>query len=165
MCRNTFSISFPRYVERAPEVFRRANFMDPINDFKLQLCKLGTGLMSGEYSRALTEEERKLEGDDFQRGIRPVTFKQMIGKGHPEFSGKNQQDAQEFFLHLCTVMEREHHGEVSPAQCLQFEVEDRIECGSTGQVGVRNRDQARCTGDAPSRQIHRTPAARDPQGL
>lgn len=128
-----------RYVAKAAEVFRRANFMDPINDFKLQLCKLGTGLMSAEYSRALSDEERKLEGDDFQRGIRPVTFKQMIGKGHPEFSGKNQQDAQEFFLHLCTVMEREHHGEVSPAQCLQFEVEDRIECGSSGQVRYKSR--------------------------
>lgn len=31
-------------------------------------------------------------------------------------------------------MEREHPREENPARCLQFEVEDRIECGSTGKV-------------------------------
>lgn len=122
------------YVEGSSAVFRRANFMDPINDFKLQMCKLGTGIWSGKYSMELSEDERKLRGDDFQLGIKPTTFKQMVGKGHPEFSGKNQQDAQEFFLHLCTMMEREHHGELNPAECLQFEVEDRIQCGTSGKV-------------------------------
>lgn len=29
-------------------------------------------------------------------------FKNLIGKGHPDFSTKNQQDAHEFFLHLLT---------------------------------------------------------------
>ena len=32
-------------------------------------------------------------------------FKAVIGKGHPAFSSKNQQDAQEFFLYLLTVIE------------------------------------------------------------
>ncbi|TRY68747.1 hypothetical protein TCAL_02494 [Tigriopus californicus] len=122
------------YVEQSSAVFRRANFTDPINDFKLQMCKLGTGIWSGKYAQELSEDERKLHGEDFQLGIKPTTFNQMVGKGHPEFSGKNQQDAQEFFLHLCTMMEREHHAELNPAECLQFEVEDRIQCGSSGKV-------------------------------
>ena len=29
----------------------------------------------------------------------------MIGKGHPEFSTKRQQDAQEFFLHVINILE------------------------------------------------------------
>lgn len=32
-------------------------------------------------------------------------FKNLIGQGHPEFSTKRQQDAQEFFLHLISVLE------------------------------------------------------------
>ena len=38
-------------------------------------------------------------------GIRPQMFKTLIGRGHPEFSTKRQQDAQEFFLHLLTELE------------------------------------------------------------
>lgn len=32
-------------------------------------------------------------------------FKTLIGKGHPEFSTKRQQDAQEFFLHIINILE------------------------------------------------------------
>jgi ubiquitin carboxyl-terminal hydrolase 5/13 len=32
-------------------------------------------------------------------------FKSLIGKGHPEFSTKRQQDAQEYFLHLLSLLE------------------------------------------------------------
>ena len=38
-------------------------------------------------------------------GIRPQMFKTLIGKGHPEFSTKRQQDAQEFFLHIINILE------------------------------------------------------------
>ena len=33
-------------------------------------------------------------------------FKTLIGHGHPEFSTNRQQDAQEFFLHLFTTIDR-----------------------------------------------------------
>ena len=41
----------------------------------------------------------------FQRphGIKPQMFKTLIGRGHPEFSTKRQQDAQEFILHLLNM--------------------------------------------------------------
>jgi len=42
---------------------------------------------------------------DAQLGIRPLAFKSVVGKGHPEFSTKKQQDAQEFFLHIINVLE------------------------------------------------------------
>jgi ubiquitin carboxyl-terminal hydrolase 5/13 len=69
-------------------------------------------------------------------------FKNLIGRGHPEFSGKQQQDAQEFFLHLLTVMERENRkrGQTNHAfSSLQFKVEDRLECGATKQVSYSSR--------------------------
>lgn len=37
-------------------------------------------------------------------GIRPQMFKSMVGRGHPEFSTKRQQDAEEFFLHLVNLI-------------------------------------------------------------
>ena len=61
----------------------------------------------------------------------------MIGRGHAEFSSKQQQDAQEFYLHLLTVMERENRKANRTEHAfkpLQFEVEDRHECGMTKKV-------------------------------
>ena len=41
-----------------------------------------------------------------QDGIAPQMFKSVIGRGHPEFSSNRQQDAQEFFMHLLSTMDR-----------------------------------------------------------
>ena len=32
-------------------------------------------------------------------------FKTLVGRGHPEFSTKRQQDAQEYYLHLLNLLE------------------------------------------------------------
>ncbi len=66
------------YVDAAPGVFQKANFSDPLGDFRLQMCKLGHSLWSGKYSRPSTEEEKQLEGDDFRQGIRPLAFRTMV---------------------------------------------------------------------------------------
>ena len=41
-----------------------------------------------------------------QNGITPQMFKTLIGRGHPEFSTNRQQDAQEFFMHLLSILDR-----------------------------------------------------------
>ena len=41
-----------------------------------------------------------------QDGIAPQMFKSVIGRGHPEFSTGRQQDAQEFFMHLLSTIDR-----------------------------------------------------------
>lgn len=41
-----------------------------------------------------------------QDGIAPQMFKSVIGRGHPEFSTSRQQDAQEFFMHLVSTIDR-----------------------------------------------------------
>ncbi|CAB4055360.1 USP5_13 [Lepeophtheirus salmonis] len=110
-----------------------------LQSLDFQLCRLTHGMISGKYSRKPAESNiNELDADDSQPGIRPTIFKDIIGKSHPDFSGSQQQDAQMFFLHLLTVLERKSNLEF-PGHCLQFEVEDRIECGATGRVKYINR--------------------------
>ncbi len=79
-------------------------------------AKLGTGLLSGRYSKPRSDfyqrdpsgnGDDEKAGDDmkWQVGIPPRTFKALIGRGHPEFSTRNQQDASEFVLYLINLME------------------------------------------------------------
>jgi len=61
-----------------------------------------------------------------QAGIKPYMFKAIVGRGHPEFSSSRQQDAQEFFLHLLTLIDRKQHstvpGTANPTNCFKFQV-------------------------------------------
>jgi len=67
------------------------------------------GLLSGKYSKPPAEfSEGKQISDEWQPGISPHMFKSLIGKGHPLFSTKRQQDAQEFFLHFVNTLEVGH---------------------------------------------------------
>jgi ubiquitin carboxyl-terminal hydrolase 5/13 len=70
-------------------------------------AKLGLGLLSGKYSKPPPAEVSgaKQINDELQPGISPHMFKSLIGKGHPLFSTKRQQDAQEFFLHFINTLE------------------------------------------------------------
>lgn len=88
-----------RYVDRAQDIFV-ASPADPVSDFNVQMAKLGTGLWSGKYS-SISEDSI----DSGSNGIKPTMFKNLIGKGHPDFSTKQQQDAQEFLLHLFSLIE------------------------------------------------------------
>ena len=105
--------------------------IDPSSDFNCQLAKLAHGLLSGKYSCEPVDEPKE------QDGIKPVMFKTLIGKGHPEFSTKKQQDAQEFYLHLVNMIDRNFRVQNSrdnPTKSLAFEVEDRIECQASKKV-------------------------------
>ncbi|CAG4971126.1 unnamed protein product [Colias eurytheme] len=116
-----------RFVEGAPEIF--ATFPeDPVNDFNVQTAKVGVGLISGRYSFPG-------EVDGSQQGISPHMYRQLIGKGHPEFMTKRQQDAHEFFLHFLTLLERNSRHRVNPSECMRFAVEERVQC--TESRGVR----------------------------
>lgn len=107
------------FVKPAPECFDRANLQDPLQDFKLQMSKVAYSLWNGHYSK------EAMEGQDafVENGIRPTSFKALIGRGHSEFSTNRQQDAQEFFLHLLNVMEKAFVKDGNnPAEGFQFEV-------------------------------------------
>ncbi|KAL4716665.1 hypothetical protein ACJJTC_004784 [Scirpophaga incertulas] len=116
-----------RFVEGAPDIF--ATFPeDPVNDFNVQTAKLGVGLLSGRYS--FPSEE-----GGGQTGVSPHMYRHLVGRDHPEFKTKRQQDAHEFYLHLLTLIERNSRNKPNPSDCLKFTVEERIQC--TESNGVR----------------------------
>ncbi|KAK7864561.1 hypothetical protein R5R35_007330 [Gryllus longicercus] len=118
-----------RFVDGAPAIFNSAP-SDPTSDFNVQMAKLGVGLMSGKYSRPPAEPGV----EDSQPGISPHMFKALVSRGHPEFSTKRQQDAQEFFMHLINTLERHSRHQQNPSECFKFSVEDRFQCSVSKKV-------------------------------
>lgn len=124
-----------RFVDKAPEIFGRYT-NDPANDFNVQFAKLGTGLLSGKYSSVA---ENSLDSEN--TGISPTMFKNLIGKTNKDFASKQQQDAQEFFLHVVNEVEKHSRNDLNPGDALKFSVEDRVECGTSGKVKYTKRDE------------------------
>ena len=126
---------------------------DAVNDFNTQMSKLAYGLLSGKYSKQ--PEAMIIKGPDDaevttypeQEGIKPQMFKNLIGKGHHEFSTKRQQDAQEFYLHLINIVDRNHQlvqGPTSaenPTRGLSFQIEERIQCLASNKVTYTTRNE------------------------
>lgn len=88
------------------EFFSSKSFDDDVadaaEDLTSQLIKLYDGLISGRYSKP-----SGLKGDQYQEGIKPESFKNLIGREHPEFRTNKQQDANEFLLYLFDKMDKE----------------------------------------------------------
>lgn len=126
-----------RFVEGASKYFQTFPH-DPANDFNIQTSKLGTGLWSGKYSSI---EENTLDTES--TGISPAMFKNVVGKNHPEFSTKQQQDACEFFLYFMNLLERNSRFDdnPNPSDSLLFSIEDRFECGTSKKVKYTKRDE------------------------
>jgi ubiquitin carboxyl-terminal hydrolase 5/13 len=124
-----------RFVEHADEIFATAP-SDPVNDFNTQMAKLGAGLWSGKYS-SISEDSF----DSGSGGIKPTMFKNLIGKGHPDFSTKQQQDAQEFLLHMFNAIERNSRSQENPCDALKFKIEDRVQCMASKKVKYSYRDE------------------------
>ena len=124
-----------------PQWLDRGDLQDPASDLQLQFAKLSQAMASGEYS--MEAEEAVLNDEGSRPGVRPVMLRQLIGRGHHEFSSNRQQDAQELFLHLVTLMERaaKKTNSQPPVTCLQFVAEDRTECGSSGNVRYKQRKE------------------------
>ncbi|NXF02087.1 UBP13 hydrolase, partial [Smithornis capensis] len=126
------------YVGNLPRIFDYSP-LDPTQDFNTQMAKLGHGLLSGQYSKPpmkaeLIEQVMKEEHKPQRNGISPRMFKAFISKGHPEFSSNRQQDAQEFFLHLINLVERNPVGSENPSDVFRFLVEERTQCCQSRKV-------------------------------
>lgn len=76
--------------------------VNPAEDLSSQLIKIYDGLYSGRYS-----VPSPLKGEDYQIGIKPFVFKNLIGQNHPEFKTQRQQDAFEFLLYLLDKLDNE----------------------------------------------------------
>ncbi|XP_050684995.1 ubiquitin carboxyl-terminal hydrolase 5 isoform X1 [Leptidea sinapis] len=142
-----------RFVDGASEIF--ATFpADPVNDFNVQTAKVGVGLLSGRYSFPD-------EAEGGQRGISPHMYRQLIGKGHPEFMTKRQQDAHEFFLHFLMLLERNSRNKPNPAECLKLLVEERIECSESHNVVYNSRAECHLPLPVPLAAATNVPQVRD----
>ncbi|GFT00664.1 ubiquitin carboxyl-terminal hydrolase 5 [Nephila pilipes] len=126
------------YYEKCDNIFNEF-ILDAPRNINVQMAKLAYGLWSGEYSKPPENVKDPQEPVPELPGIKPRMFKNLIGQGHPEFSTKRQQDAQEFFLHLISVLERHSRGRENPADSLKFEVEERIQCSTSKKVKYTTR--------------------------
>ncbi|GME81521.1 unnamed protein product [Ambrosiozyma monospora] len=107
---------------------------DPSSDLETQLYKIGDGLLSGRYSvpDTTTTEEVK-----YQKGIKPSSFKFLVGQGHQDFCTAQQQDAFEFWLYLNDLIEKRKafgNFEISPTEVFKFVLENKLKCTSCGGV-------------------------------
>ena len=80
-----------RYCTGAAQIFASSP-KDPTDDFTTQMAKIAVGLVTDRYAKKSPE--------DPIAAVQPRMFKQLVGKGHPEFSTGRQQDAVEYFQHL-----------------------------------------------------------------
>jgi ubiquitin carboxyl-terminal hydrolase 5/13 len=122
---------FKSYYAEQYHAFRQGS-VDPTTDLRFQLSKIGQSLWSGEYSVP--------PSDGIEGGIRPKLFKQIIGKGHPEFSSSRQQDASEFLVHLLTQIERTDRQGTPPINSFKCNMEERYEDITTQQVCYKSRE-------------------------
>ena len=113
-----------------------------------QMFKIADGLLSGRYSYPRPTPSAKRGGPEqnedppvFQEGIKPATFKALIGKGHVEFATMKQQDAEEFFTHLLKVLRQDykkHSRDANdPTEVFRHGMEQRLECQNCHRASYR----------------------------
>eukprot|EP00960_Hanusia_phi_P028597 747500-Hanusia_phi.AAC.1 len=118
----------------APEIFQSTPSSASADDILVQAAKLGTGLLSEKYSKPAEGSEGAF--------VSPQMFKFLVGKGHPEFSTGNQQDAFEYYQYLLEKLERGERAKKGSEQLLsrffEFEIEERLQCKQSGKVSSSN---------------------------
>lgn len=128
---------------------------DPAQDLETQLRKLADGLLSGRYS--CPDPSQSSAGIAYQKGLAPAMLKHLIGKGHPEFSTMQQQDAFEFLLHVFELISRSQHKAPlqDPTRAFRFVVEQRLQCLNCKKVRYRSDKQDNISIPVPVRKISR----------
>ncbi|CAI5756837.1 unnamed protein product [Candida verbasci] len=114
--------------------FKEFNFnfdIDPIKDLTSQLVKIYDGLYSGRYSKP-----GSLKGDDYQLGIKPFTFKNLIGENHVEFKTQRQQDAFEFLLYLLNKLD--HQFGIDLNKSFRFLFTNKLICANCGKGNIKD---------------------------
>uniref|UniRef100_A0A8C5QZ04 Ubiquitin carboxyl-terminal hydrolase n=1 Tax=Leptobrachium leishanense TaxID=445787 RepID=A0A8C5QZ04_9ANUR len=129
------------YVGNLTRIFDYAP-LDPTQDFNTQMAKLGHALLSGQFSKPpaksdLIEQVMK-EHKVFHFKL-SYWFIFLVSKSHTEFSSNRQQDAQEFFLHLINLVERNSIGSENPSDVFRFLVEERTQCCQSRKVRYTER--------------------------
>ncbi|KZT00902.1 ubiquitin carboxyl-terminal hydrolase 14 [Laetiporus sulphureus 93-53] len=142
-----------RYLPSAAAHWQACTESLPANCVDCQMYKLADGLLSGRYSHprpASAPRDPKatnpLAHDSptpvFQEGVRPSGFKALVGRGHEEFATMRQQDAEEFFTYLLTVLKRHAKrigvsAQEDPTRVFDFGMEQLLQCGECKRVRYR----------------------------
>ncbi|TYZ61068.1 hypothetical protein PybrP1_001533 [[Pythium] brassicae (nom. inval.)] len=154
-----------RYLDAADAIFSSTTG-HPADDVSVQMAKLATAALSDAYTKPLAssdeaaavvaaaEKEEELGGVE----LRPSTFRGLVGKGHPDFSTGQQQDAVEYLQHLLGVLTRSERAaagrvgallagaddarDLPTASLFKFVFEDRVECLASNKVKCVARDDA-----------------------
>lgn len=158
-----------RYLE-----FGQAHIMscesDPTNCYHCQMAKMADGLCSGRYSvptlKTVTKKDQdvqQIEETRGQDGIPPTMFKNLVGKGHPEFSTMRQQDASEFFEFVLKTMEqKERPFNQNPGKPFSFALRQRLQCLECQGVRYSTiKDNTSLTLPVPARKAPEQPAEND----
>ncbi|KAF8610742.1 ubiquitinyl hydrolase [Ceratobasidium sp. AG-I] len=112
----------------------------PPDCLECQMRKVADGLGSGRYSKPSSQntihnEHNAEDAVRFQDGLRPASFKALVGKGHAEFATMRQQDAEEFLEHILASLRAANQGE--PTDVFRFGMEQRLKCNECGKVRYR----------------------------
>ncbi|GIM06941.1 hypothetical protein Vretimale_11173 [Volvox reticuliferus] len=173
-----------RYVDGAARIISSAP-SDPAGDLPTQLAKVGVALVRGRTGHFKDQAQQEGEAaaaaagagkeaamevdgggdlvplpeDERWHAVRPLSFKSIAGKGHPEFSSGRQQDAAEYFTHLMELVSRTEHtqaerlgltsaaagggggaasGSLPLPTCFRLSLEDRLQCSESGAVSYRS---------------------------
>lgn len=117
---------------------------EPQDCILCQVSKVMHGIHSGMYSNKLSRvlpqtEDGKIEIEEYQMGIKPSSFKNLLGKDHQEFSSNKQQDAFEYMAYLLDKFEKYEKsiGQTSSMKAFEFDIESRLECLECKSVKYR----------------------------
>lgn len=151
-----------RYLPSAADHWQMCPESLPASCVDCQMHKLADGLLSGRYAKPRTTPSddpltHDLPAPIFQEGVRPASFKALIGKGHAEFATMRQQDAEEFLTHLLTVLrqnakKRGVKPEDEPTEVFTFGMEQRLQCTDCKRVRYRVDSQDSVSVPVPARE-------------
>ncbi|KAI9911296.1 hypothetical protein PsorP6_009052 [Peronosclerospora sorghi] len=153
-----------RYFKATDVIFSTADTPStvPVDDFAAQFAKLAHAALTDRYKKHFltqTDDENEVQEDEIQNvELRPSTFRSLVGKGHPDFSTGQQQDAVEYLQHLLDVMTRaERVGanrlgpllpddratsqELPTENLFKFKLQDRVQCLASQKVRYVTREE------------------------
>ncbi|RMX64099.1 hypothetical protein DD238_006908 [Peronospora effusa] len=152
-----------RYFKDTDKIFSTADSLStlPMNDFSAQFAKIANAALTDRYKKQFLTPKggsKDAEVDDLHNvDLRPITFRALVGKGHPDFSTGQQQDAVEYLQHLLNFMTRAERvdanrlgpllpggnatsAELPTASLFKFKLEDRVQCMTSNKVKYVPRD-------------------------
>ncbi len=147
--------SFPEFVSRYYATYVKhmtecSRF--PPDCFHCQMAKIAYGLCSGVYSQPKKHkkviyegqtEEEKAKDYFYQQGVSPRMFKMLTGKGHPDYSSGQQQDASLYFAYLVDKIQKQEKltGISDPTQIFRFTLESKLKCMKCGGAKYSAQEQ------------------------